>query len=62
MQNTFHVNSLIYDIEKINIAISDFWDIATIQYVDDTLNISNVSEDISVEEVFHELMNYILSL
>jgi hypothetical protein len=61
MKKSFKIDSGIYSEEKIQQAISDFKEVANISFINSTISIeSNTKEDI--EEIFNELMNYIISL
>jgi len=57
----YTISSEIYPLEKIQQAIADFSDIAEIIYKQDFLTIWGESSD-EIQEVFHEFMNYVLSL
>ncbi len=63
MKKTFNIQKNIYKIKNIKQAIKDFEEVAKIKY-----NISleelivEWEENKEIEEVFNELMNYIISL
>jgi len=61
MTTDYQISSEIYIFEKLQQAILDFADVAEIIYKQDTLTISGDSQD-EIQEVFHEFMNYVLSL
>lgn len=61
MKKEFKIDSEIYSDEKINTAILDFEDVANINFTGSTISIEWDNSD-NIEEVFNELMNYIIYL
>lgn len=61
MEKEFSVSWNIYSLDVIQQAIADFADVTEIIYKNDLLTIFGESED-EIQEVFHEFMNYVLSL
>ena len=61
MKKNFKLDSEIYSEEKIQIAISDFEEVANISFINSTISIEG-NTDQEIEEIFNELMNYIISL
>jgi len=61
MEKEFSVSWNIYSLDVIQQAIADFVGVTEIVYKNDILTISGESED-EIQEVFHEFMNYVLSL
>jgi len=61
MEKNYTISLDLYKREAIEQAISDFWDIASMSLLQDEITIVwENSED--TDEVFHEFMNYVLSL
>ena len=61
MKKDFNVSSEVYSEEAISQAIEDFADVAEITFSSQTLSVEGESED-EIQEVFHEFMNYVLSI
>lgn len=61
MKKEFQISWEIYSEDAIAQAIEDFSDITSISYTGENLDITWESED-EIQEVFHEFMNYVLSL
>lgn len=61
MKKDFNISQDIYSSESIAEAIEDFWEVAEMTYDLWKLSISGWSED-EIQEVFHEFMNYVLSI
>lgn len=61
MEKQIKISSDVYEVEKIQQAISEFSDVAQIIFNNEVLTVSWESED-DIEEIFGELMNYVISL
>lgn len=61
MKKDFNVSSEVYSEEAISQAIEDFAEVAEISFSSQALSIEGESED-EIQEVFHEFMNYVLSI
>jgi hypothetical protein len=61
MTQDYQVSSEIYSLENLQQAIRDFSDVCEIIYKQGVITISGESMD-GIQEVFHEFMNYVLSL
>ena len=61
MKKIFNIDSEIYSDDKIQNAISDFGEVADIQFSNSTITITWIN-DFEIEEIFNELMNYVISL
>lgn len=59
LKKSFKIDNSIYDENIINSSILDFKEVADIVYDNWILNIS-WDEDIEIEEIFLEFMNYVL--
>lgn len=57
----FSVSTEIYSLENIQQAIRDFSDYGDIVYSSWNISISSDSQE-EIEEIFHEFMNYVISL
>lgn len=61
MKQVFSIDTEIYNQEKIENGIADFSEVGDISFDGNSLEITG-NEEYSPEEIFHEFMNYILSL
>lgn len=61
MQKNIKIDTEIYSEDKINNAISDFWEVADISFNNSIITISWIN-DLEIDEIFNELMNYVISL
>lgn len=60
-KKVFTIQADIYSDDKIQSALEDFQDVAEMNYTWGKLSIQWESED-EIQEIFHEFMNYVLSI
>jgi len=61
MKKEFKINSEIYSEDIVNEAISAFEEVSLIKYDDNKIKIKGETEE-EIDEIFNELMNYIVWL
>lgn len=61
MKQNFQIDTQIYSLEKIQEAVEDFKESTDMVFLDNVLTVDGDSEE-EIQEVFHEFMNYVLSL
>lgn len=61
MNQDFQIDTQIYSLEKIQEAVEDFKESIDIEFQSNILTLHGDSEE-EIQEVFHEFMNYVLSL
>jgi len=59
MKKEFKINSEIYSEDIVNEAISAFEEVSLIKYDDNKIKIKGETEE-EIDEIFNELMNYIV--